>query len=49
MKLIIDVSYKGTQAKVVGGFFESWTDSSLLQISSKIVDDVCEYVSGGIL
>ena len=46
MKLIIDVSYKGTQAKVVGGFFETWSDTSLMQISSKIVDDVAEYVSG---
>lgn len=46
MKLIIDVSYQDTQAKVVGGFFEKWTDESLRQITSKIVDDVNEYVSG---
>ncbi|SDE00729.1 endonuclease V [Pedobacter soli] len=46
MKLIIDVAYSASRAKVVGGFFESWDDGSLLGISSKFVDHVGEYISG---
>lgn len=46
MKLIIDVGYQGNQAKVVGGFFENWFDDSLIRLSSKIVENVADYVPG---
>lgn len=46
MKLIIDVSYQDTQAKVVGGFFKEWSDESFLKKTSRTVDNVNEYTSG---
>ena len=46
MKLIIDVAYQNNEAKVVGGFFEDWSDDVMLKQSSKIVENVQDYVSG---
>ena len=38
MKLAVDVYYHNDRAKVVGGLFNEWTDSSPSEIISTYVD-----------
>lgn len=46
MHLILDVAYQTDTAKVVGGFFEKWSDETLVQLATKTVSHIQPYISG---